>query len=369
MLRSRIAYAVFLVSALAVNLFSASFSVGGAALLAAAVAVPVACAVMLRLCGSGLEFSIDAPKNVSKGQPARATVRVRARNMLLPGIVRAELGCGNMLTGERAVTPVSFAVSSRRGDSVDLEIGSGQCGVLTFDVGGMRVYDLLGLTYLRGRAAARGACLVLPDVVTSEIVIGQPGAGEGGFEYSANKPGYDLSEPLSIREYVAGDSLKSIHWKLTSKFDKFMVREPGLPAEKSVLLLLETGVPSPGPLPEPRVRATVAEAFLSLSQGLLAAGVQHTVGWQDRNEEAFVRLSLDSEDDVPGVLPKVLAAGYGFDEIGCLRRYARTIDGVDQAHVVIVSAGGVYDDEDCAPRSTVTRLVSPSLEDIRAVTI
>jgi hypothetical protein len=37
--------------------------------------------------------------------------------------------------------------------------------------------------------------------------------------------------------------------------------------------------------------------------------------------------------------------------------------------VVIVSAGGVYDDEGCAPLSTVTRLVCPSPEDIREVVI
>jgi uncharacterized protein (DUF58 family) len=354
---------------LAINLFSVSISVGGAALRAAAVAVPVACAVMLRIREPRLEFSIEAPRNVNKGQPARATVHMKGRNMLLPGIVRAELGCGNRLTGERGTTPVSFAVSSRRGDAVEMEIGSEQCGLLTFDVGKMRAYDLLGLTYVRGQAVARGECLVLPDVAQSEVVIGQPGADKGDLEYSADKPGYDLSEPLSIREYEAGDSLKSIHWKLTSKFDKFMVREPGLPVENSVLLLLETGMPSPGPLPEPRICAAAVEAFLSLSQGLLAGGVQHTVGWQDRNDGTFIRLSLNAEDDVPGVLPKVLAAGHGVDEIGCLRRYSRNFGGVEQAHVVIVSAGGVYDDEECAPQSIVTRLVSPSLEDVRTVMI
>jgi uncharacterized protein (DUF58 family) len=368
MLRSRIAYVVFLASALAVNLFSSSVSVGGAALLAAAVAVPVACAVMLRARGLSLEFRIEAPQNMNKGQQARATVKASARGMLLPGIVRAELGCDNMLTGERGTIPVTFAVSPRYGGSADMEIESENCGLLTFDVGKMKVYDLLGLTGISGRAEARGGCLVLPDVVASGIELGQPGAGKGDFEYSASKPGYDLSEPLYIREYVAGDSLKSIHWKLTSKFDKLMVREPGLPAENSVLLLFETGTPSE-PAAEPGMLAAAAEAFLSLSQGLLADGVRHTVGWQDRNDGMFVRLSLDSEEDLPGVLPKALAAGHGVDEIGCLRRYSRNFGGVEQAHVVIVSAGGVYDDDECALLSTVTRFVNPSPEDIYAVTI
>jgi uncharacterized protein (DUF58 family) len=368
MLRSRIAYALFLASALAVNLFSASVSAGGAALLAAAIAVPAACAVMLRMCDPGLEFTVETQGHINKGQPMRATVHARAQGMLLPGIVHAELGCGNMLTKERETTPVSFAVSARRGDSTDVEIRSEQCGLLRFDVDRIRVYDLLGLTYIRRQAAVRGDCLALPDVVASEVVIGRRDAGKDDLEYVANKPGYDLSEPLAIREYVAGDSLKSIHWKLTSKFDKLMVREPGQPAENSVLLLLETGAP-PGVAPKHRMLAAAVEAFLSLSQGLLAGGVQHTVGWQDRNEGVFVRLSLNAEDDVPGVLPKVLAAGHGVDELGCLRRCSRSFGGVEQAHVVIVSAGGVYDDEECAPLSTITRLVNPSPEDIHTVMI
>jgi uncharacterized protein (DUF58 family) len=288
--------------------------------------------------------------------------------MPLPGVVSAEIHCENMLTGEQGATRVLFMASPRYGGAADVEIGSVHCGRLRFSVGNVRVYDALGLTYVKKRAEAKGNCLALPDVVTADVLMGRPDAGKGDLEYSAVKPGNDLSEPLGIREYVAGDSPKSIHWKLTGKFEKLMVREAGLPVENSVLLLLETGI-SAGALPGPAMRAEAAEAFISLSQSLLEGGVRHTVGWQDRNEESFVSLSLDSVDDLLGILPRVLSSGYGVDEIGCLRRYARNLGGVEQAHVVIISAGGVYDDEECAALSTVTRLTCPSPEDLRMVVI
>jgi uncharacterized protein (DUF58 family) len=323
---------------------------------------------MLRFPGVGLTVSVDAPRIVYKGRPVRAVVGVRAHGAPLPWIVRAELGCENMLTGAMDFAPVSCAVSSRRGGVVDVNIESAHCGCVMFSVRHMRVYDALGLTYVKRRADVRGDCLVLPDIAAPDVVVGRQGLGKGDIEYSEVKPGYDLSETLCIREYAAGDSPKSVHWKLTGKFNKLMVREGGLPIENSALLLLETGAPA-APFPGPDARAAAAEAFISLSHSLLTSGVKHTVCWQDRNEETFVRLSLDSADDLQGALPRILSSGYGVDEIGCLRRYALNFGMAEQAHVVIVSAGGVYDDEECASLSIVTRLVSPSPEDLRVVVI
>lgn len=39
------------------------------------------------------------------------------------------------------------------------------------------------------------------------------------------KKGYDDPEPLQIREYIPGDKLNHIHWKLSSKCEQLMVKE------------------------------------------------------------------------------------------------------------------------------------------------
>ena len=51
-----------------------------------------------------------------------------------------------------------------------------------------------------------------------------------------NKKGSDYSETFQLREYVPGDSIKQIHWKLSEKLDKLVVREASLPVQKSTLV-------------------------------------------------------------------------------------------------------------------------------------
>jgi uncharacterized protein (DUF58 family) len=364
MLRSWLVYAVFLVSALAAGLFLPSPS--GTILIVSAVAVPAACAAVLRLARAGIEIEVDAPDHVYKGRPARAVLRVKPSGAILPGIVRAEVDCVNTLTGERAATPVSLALSARGGGEIDMDIEAIHCGLLTFSVRDIRLYDALGLTYVNQPAGVAGSCLTLPDLFTADVVTDPSGSLKGDVEYSAGKPGYDLSEPLWIRDYADGDSPKAIHWKLTGKFDRLMVKEPGLPVENSVLLLMETGAPSE-PLPTPAERSGTAENLISLSQSLLSAGVPHTVGWRDKAEGSFVRHRLDAESDLFAVMPKALAAGHEVSEVGCLQSYARLFEGVEQARVVIVSAGETYNDDDCAPLSRVTRLTAPAPGDTLTV--
>ncbi|MCQ2538114.1 MAG: DUF58 domain-containing protein [Lachnospiraceae bacterium] len=51
----------------------------------------------------------------------------------------------------------------------------------------------------------------------------------------------DPSEAYGIREYVPGDSIKSIHWKLSEKTGKTMVREYGMPVpQPEVRLIAQT---------------------------------------------------------------------------------------------------------------------------------
>lgn len=61
--------------------------------------------------------------------------------------------------------------------------------------------------------------------------------------YAQERPGDDSSEVFGIREYRPGDKLRSIHWKLSSKQDKMMVKEFGYPISKSTLLFVELWMP------------------------------------------------------------------------------------------------------------------------------
>lgn len=45
-------------------------------------------------------------------------------------------------------------------------------------------------------------------------------------QQTLSKKGYDATEVFELREYQPGDSIRTIHWKLSEKFDTVLVREP-----------------------------------------------------------------------------------------------------------------------------------------------
>ena len=48
-------------------------------------------------------------------------------------------------------------------------------------------------------------------------------------EYAPDQKGADRTETMQIRDYVPGDPLQQIHWKLSTKLDRLIVRDPAQP--------------------------------------------------------------------------------------------------------------------------------------------
>ncbi len=110
------------------------------------------------------------------------------------------------------------------------------CGALEITATRVWVYDYLGLIALPVREKPSCEITVRPVSVKMRMPSGieqvlarswRPLAG-GGY-----------SEHHELREYRPGDALNQIHWKLTAKTGKLILREPMQPDRGAVLLTLE----------------------------------------------------------------------------------------------------------------------------------
>lgn len=59
-------------------------------------------------------------------------------------------------------------------------------------------------------------------------------------EHVARRAGSDITETSDIRSYVSGDSLRSIHWKLSSKTQELMVRQYSQNSETQTFIFCDT---------------------------------------------------------------------------------------------------------------------------------
>lgn len=140
---------------------------------------------------------------------------------------------------------VALMLGGRKEIKKPLHIVFRHAGGYRCHISRIRVYDPLGILYLPRRArkeAARESVLyVLPEIYGVRIQLGEPVRhfyGESNI-YDEEKAGDDHSEIFRIREFVPGDKVQTIHWKLSARTGRLMVRESGLPRGCPVILLAD----------------------------------------------------------------------------------------------------------------------------------
>ena len=108
-------------------------------------------------------------------------------------------------------------------------------GVLFCSITRARVYDLLGLFSLPLRCQKQQKVVVEPKPLP--IPHAEEADADAAFAWKPKNGGF--SENHELRLYVPGDSLRQIHWKLTAKTGKLIIREPMEPDPGRVLVQLE----------------------------------------------------------------------------------------------------------------------------------
>jgi hypothetical protein len=98
--------------------------------------------------------------------------------------------------------------------------------------------DFLGLFFLRHRPLERKSILVKPRVrLQAHRRVPAAMVSEGNELAGLFEPGND--ELVDIRQYVPGDSLRKVHWKLTAKVGTPMVRDMRNELDNDILLVLD----------------------------------------------------------------------------------------------------------------------------------
>lgn len=116
----------------------------------------------------------------------------------------------------------------RPGDALPTD----HCGALICRVRRAKVYDYLGLFSLPLRCQKEFQVLVEPQLLP---IPNQTDAdADAAFAWKPKNGGF--SENHELRLYAPGDSLRQIHWKLSAKTGKLILREPMVPDPGRVLV-------------------------------------------------------------------------------------------------------------------------------------
>ena len=177
-------------------------------------------------------------------------------------------------------------------------------GRIAIEAACCRIYDPFGLIGIRLKQTVLAQTTVQPKGFAQTIFI-SPDANcpDDSESYAPDRAGYDLSEVYQLREYRPGDSLRQMHWKLSGKLDRLVIREASLPVRRSVLLFWERAQKA-----VPEGTDAQADVVVTFCRSLLEAGVQFTIAWNDATEQRCVSQQIRSMDELIGLLPRLLSA-------------------------------------------------------------
>lgn len=262
--------------------------------------------VLTRRIRRRLSAALTAGLSCGKGQPLPVTLTVTNAGFFTAPQVRAVVRCRDLLTGEQWEKALRLAVPGRGEGCADTVFTLPHCGKLELTVQTLAVFDLLGLWAARQPVSLAASALVLPELWPVTLSLSEqcvPDADSA--EYSMTRPGDDPSEPFGLREYQAGDRLRSIHWKLSEKTDALMVRQLGLPVDDTLLLVLDNSAAAP---PSPAEREALGEAVVSVSAALCQQDVAHRIAWLDRPGGELAFRAVSSMEELTEALPDILSA-------------------------------------------------------------
>jgi len=136
--------------------------------------------------------------------------------------------------------PVRGKIRVRRittGQAWSLKPGSDlptdHCGALVCAPEKPRVYDYLGLFSLRIHQMEENCVIIRPKPVEVRYL---PDLQRYLARSWRPKPGGGFAENHELRLYRPGDSLNQVHWKLSAKTGKYIIREAMVPENSRILL-------------------------------------------------------------------------------------------------------------------------------------
>lgn len=180
----------------------------------------------------------------------------------------------NLLTKTEQEIQWQTSILPKKEKVYEVRLESAYCGKIEGDIKAVYGQDFLGLSKCPLEFHSVGGAYIYPDEGLDESVIPDIRLQDEKNTQNRylNRKGNDITEILHIREYQKGDSIKSIHWKLSKKIGKKMVRELDMPANQDTILFMAMNSEE---AENPLTRHRVVSTGVAVSEELLCEQKTH----------------------------------------------------------------------------------------------
>ena len=326
MTKKRITWILIILFAAILYLFANG--TGTLALLISCIAAPLISLLIIFASGRHMTITLDKVDPDSEEQSIK--LFLKNHDIMPVSNVVVTVRCRNLRTGETEQIDVTKSLRPKGKAEEIIKVIPSHAGKYEISIESAGVSDPLQLWQRKIAAEDRLYITVMPTLFDMDLLVtSSSSAMPESYSYIDGRNGNDPGEVRGIREYVPGDSIKNIHWKLSSKVDKLLVKEMGLPITDQFLVILDNAA-DVGLNPD--ALDAIASVFRSVLNTLMSEGVDFTAGWTrpDTGEPVFRRIRdelsyLDASEEYLAV-PAITQSAFERIERGIIdSRFAHLI--------------------------------------------
>ena len=202
--------------------------------------IPVLLAVMEATAVRQITLTASIKGSCRVEQENHLNLKLKNNSPFPIGSVQAKVIVNNRLYQQKEEKILILQPTEKHSMSFLLQASPQECGSIRISVPEIYCCDLFGLFRFCKKVDLELETLSYPPKFQSNLQLHRrPQTKNTGEIYDQYRKGYDVSEMFGLRDYAEGDTPGSIHWKLSGKLDKLVVREFAYPSSYSTLILYD----------------------------------------------------------------------------------------------------------------------------------
>ncbi|MCR5202521.1 MAG: DUF58 domain-containing protein [Lachnospiraceae bacterium] len=264
-MRERIIYIIIALSSVIFYIFANNQS---ALLLMLIVVLMGPIAILINyLSVRGLRIDVNIYKQEETGY-FTVDLNIKNKSFLPIFRIRTAISVRNMLTLSGFNMPLELAIAPGKELKKSIVFESKYCGRIEVDTDKAYSYDFLGLTKREIKVKSSKGLYAYPNLTGEHMdLLDNVSKDELNIQNRyTHVRGNDITQILDIRDYEKGDNIKTIHWKLSGKLGRKLVKELDTPASQDTIIMIAL---SDNAAAKPDMIDRLAGTVLQLSKELL----------------------------------------------------------------------------------------------------
>lgn len=249
----------------------------------------------------GLEI---VQQSVAKNHNIKLKINIDNPTLISVDNVVIKLKIYNSFYDNKEIYEIVVPATAKTVRSVEWEFRSKYSGRIIVSLVSVKVKDISKVFAFSCDAKSEAEIMVMPNSRKIENDFQMLSEGEGEQNEVQYRKGSDVSEISEIREYIPGDKLQSIHWKLSAKQDKLMVKEYGMPFTNEFIIIPELYYDGKNP----ENLDNIIDMMYSCAILFLENRKQFYLGWINVANDEIIYHKVESDIDIPMIFKQMFYA-------------------------------------------------------------